>query len=237
MMNMNARYAQLPLGVRLRESATFANYYTCASSSVVTLLEEGVLGGLEPCVYLWGGVGCGKTHLLHALCHAAAARGLALFYLPLAETGSLAPELLEDLDSMDVVCIDDIHAVAGQAAWETALFHLYNRLRDQRRTLVVTASVSPAALPLTLADLRSRLAWGPVVQLQVLNDADKTAALQLRARGRGLELPTDVANYLLRRCPRDMHRLFALLDQLDIASLSAQRRLTIPFVRDALRID
>ncbi len=234
---MSTRYAQLPLSVRLRESATFANFFSAANPAVVSLLDSDVLSGREPCVYLWGAAGCGKTHLLHALCHAATARGLTPFYLPLAEREGITPELLEDLDAMDVVCIDDVQAVAGQGAWETALFHLYNRLRDNRRALVVTATVSPAALPIVLADLRTRLAWGPVLQLHGLSDNDKAAALQLRARGRGLELSLEVANFLLRRCPRDMHRLFALLDELDLASLSAQRRLTIPFVKQALKLD
>jgi DnaA family protein len=87
---------------------------------------------------------------------------------------------------------------------------------------------------LTLPDLTSRLGWGPVFQLATLSDRDKRAALQMRARRRGLELGNEVAEYLLRRYPRDMDSLFSLLNQLDRASLVAQRRLTIPFVRELL---
>ncbi len=96
---------------------------------------------------------------------------------------------------------------------------------------MVSARCAPAALNLGLPDLVSRLGWGPVFQLQPLDDEGKRAALQLRARQRGMELPDEVAVYLLRRSPRDMDSLFELLQRLDVASLAAQRRLTIPFVR------
>jgi len=139
--------------------------------------------------------------------------------------------MLEGLEQQAVVTVDDVHAIAGQAAWEEALFHLFNRLREAGNRLVVSARGAPAALNLQLPDLVSRLGWGPVFQLQPLDDDGKRAALQLRARQRGMELPDEVAWYLLRRSPRDMDSLFELLQRLDVASLAAQRRLTIPFVR------
>jgi DnaA family protein len=147
---------------------------------------------------------------------------------------TLAPELLEGLEQQALIAIDDVQAIAGMPQWEEALFHLYNRVRDYGHRLVVSATVAPAGLTLTLPDLISRLGWGPVFQLATLSDADKRAALQMRARRRGLELGNEVAEYLLRRCPRDMDSLFSLLNQLDRASLVAQRRLTIPFVRELL---
>jgi DnaA family protein len=87
---------------------------------------------------------------------------------------------------------------------------------------------------LGLPDLVSRLGWGPVFQLSALTDIEKRGALQLRAHRRGLEMGDEVADYLLKRCPRDMDSLFNLLNRLDHASLAAQRRLTIPFVRQLL---
>jgi DnaA family protein len=97
--------------------------------------------------------------------------------------------------------------------------------------LVLAARHSPAAIGLKLADLATRLAAGLVYQLKPLSDPEKIAALRLRAQRRGLEMTEEVANYLLARFPRDTHSLFALLDKLDTATLVAQRRLTIPFLR------
>jgi DnaA family protein len=217
---------QLPLGLSLKDNATFANFYP---GDNVVLLEA--LAGRESPVFVWGSAGSGKSHLLQAVCHAAAGQGLPPAYLPLAQHARLAPAMLEGLEQQAVVTVDDVHCIVGQADWEEALFHLFNRLREAGNRLVVSARCAPAALNLGLPDLVSRLGWGPVFQLQPLDDEGKRAALQLRARQRGMELPDEVAVYLLRRSPRDMDSLFELLQRLDVASLAAQRRLTIPFVR------
>lgn len=220
---------QLPLGLSLKDSATFAGFHPGGNG---VLLEA--LAADESPLYLWGPTGSGKTHLLQAVCHAAAGRGEAPAYLPLAQQATLAPQMLEGLERQAVVAVDDVQCIAGLPDWEEALFHLFNRLREERHRLVVAANCAPAGLGLQLPDLGSRLGWGPVFQLQPLDDAGKRAALQLRARQRGMELPDEVAGYLLRRSPRDMASLFALLQRLDQASLAAQRRLTIPFVRELI---
>ena len=85
-----------------------------------------------------------------------------------------------------------------------------------------------------MPDLRSRLGWGLIYQLKVLDDQQRLQALQLRARQRGCEMPYETGRYLMRRLPRNMAALFDLLDQLDEASLVAQRKLTVPFVKSVL---
>jgi DnaA family protein len=220
---------QLPLGIGLRDSATFSNFHPGANREALQALR----GGGEQFIYLWGGAGSGKTHLLQALCQQQAEQERAVAYLPLAEPG-MVPEMLEGMESMELLAIDDLDAVAGQAAWETGLFHLYNRMRDAGARLVVTASVSPAALSIELPDLASRLSWGLTLHLAANDDAAKLAILQQRARNRGLELSDEVGGYLLRNCERDMENLIRLLERLDAASLREQRRLTIPFVKQLL---
>jgi DnaA family protein len=226
-------HPQLPLGVRLREVATFANYFPGRNGEPVRLLQDGAVTERERFVYLWGPRGTGKTHLLQALCHRTAGRGEPTAYLPLREA-VVTPEAVEGLEQLPLVVIDDVDAAAGQAVWETALFHLHNRIRERGGRLVMAGLRGPAALGVALADLRSRLAGGLVLQLHALDDGDKAEALRLQARQRGLVMPQEVAGYLLRRCPRDMGALFALLDTLDQASLAAQRKLTVPFVKEIL---
>ena len=87
---------------------------------------------------------------------------------------------------------------------------------------------------MSLEDLRSRFSWVVVYQVQSLNDDDKIAVLQMRAKRRGLSLNKDVAQYLLVHLPRNMKDLIAVLEKLDVASLAAQRSLTIPFVKQVL---
>lgn len=227
--------AQLALNLRLRDASSFENFLVAGNREPFERVHASVarLAGSTPAqwLYLWGEAGCGKTHLLEAACRAAQEQGQAALYLPLREKATLSTALLEDVEQSALVCVDDVQAIAGDKAWEAALFALYERLRAQRRMLMLAAQTSPAGSDFKLADLASRLSAGLVYQLHALSDSEKISALRLRAQRRGLAMTEEVANYLLTRFPRDTHSLFALLDRLDVATLAAQRRLTIPFLR------
>ncbi len=225
---------QLPLQIALREGATFDNFVPGGDRLALEAARQAASGAGERFLYLWGASGVGKSHLLQAACQAVSARGEGAFYLPLGEAGQWSPEMVEGLEGMALVAIDELDAVAGHEGWERALFHLYNRVRDGGGALLFGARVAPAGLGLGLADLASRLAWGLVIQLQGPDDAGKLEVLQQGARARGLELPEEVGNYLLRHHRRDLPGLLELLDRLDARSLAAQRRLTIPFVKETI---
>ncbi|MFA7618991.1 MAG: DnaA regulatory inactivator Hda [Thiohalomonadaceae bacterium] len=221
--------SQLALRLALPDSATLANFHMGDNGALLHALKSD-----EPFIYLWGNPGAGKSHLLQAACHAAADAGDCPAYLPLRDLIATDPEVFEGLEAAGLVCLDDVDAIAGRQAWEQALFHLYNRVRDAGGRMLATGPAAPAGLDIRLPDLVSRLSWGPVFQLHALDDEGKMAALRARARARGLELSEDVAAYLMRRFARDPHSLFALLDRIDAASLVAKRRITIPFLRELL---
>ncbi len=225
---------QLPLSIGLRDGASFANYFSGSNREVVQTLHD-ITDTKQQFVYIWGAPGTGKTHLLQAACRKVSAAGATSAYLPLGQADQVSPEVLAGLEHLALVCIDDIQAIAAHPEWEAALFHFYNRVRETATPLIMSGNAAPRVVDLKLADLSSRLSWGLVLQLHALNEEEKIAALSLRAHGRGIELPDDVARFLLRRCPRDMPGLFELLQRLDLASLAAQRRLTIPFVRDLIK--
>ncbi|MDV7210462.1 DnaA regulatory inactivator Hda [Azotobacter beijerinckii] len=228
---------QLPLGVRLRDDATFANYYPGANAGALGYVErlcEPDAGWTESLIYLWGGEGVGRSHLLQAACIRFEQRRELAIYLPLAEVADYGPALLDNLEQSELVCLDDLEAIAGRADWEEALFHLFNRLRDAGRRLLLSAAMPPRELPVQLPDLKSRLTLALVFQLQGLSDEDKLRALQLRASRRGLHLTDEVGRFILTRGSRSMAALFELLDKLDQASLQAQRKLTIPFLKETL---
>jgi len=126
--------------------------------------------------------------------------------------------------------------VAGDTAWNAAIFRLHTLMQDGSGRLLISSTVPPAALRFTLADLRSRLLAAPVHQLRELDEAGQVQVLEERAARRGLELSRDAAAYLVHRLPRDMHSLCAVLDRLDEAALVAQRRLTVPFLREVLEL-
>jgi DnaA-homolog protein len=115
------------------------------------------------------------------------------------------------------------------------LFRLHQELDEQGGRLVMSGAAPPAALQFRLADLASRLNGGVVLTLQPLDEQEQLAALQLRAQLRGCELPEETGQFLLRRLPRNMTALCTFLDELDEASLVAQRKLTVPFVKAVMK--
>jgi DnaA-homolog protein len=231
---------QLPLGIRLRDTSVFASYFPGRNQSVVDALaalsarRTGANDG-PTCVWVHGAASVGKTHMLQAMCARAHSNGQTAAYLPLREVAQLGGEILSGYGQFTLVCLDDAEAVAGAASWERALFRLHQELDEQGGRLVMSGGVPPAALPFKLADLASRLNGGVVLTLQPLDEQEQLAALQLRAQLRGCELPEETGQFLLRRLPRNMSALCTFLDELDEASLVAQRRLTVPFVKSVMK--
>lgn len=223
---------QLPLGLRLDPGATFESLQEGANRVAVS--EVRAAAAAPAWIYLCGPRGTGKTHLLHAACHEAASHQRTACLVPLGQAHQWSVRALSGLQGVELVCFDELDAIAGDREWEEAVFNLLNGLRESTASVLMAAVERPAALRWRLPDLRSRLGWGTVRRLKPLDDEDKLAALKQRARLRGLELPDEVAGYLMRRVARDTKSLFRLLDRLDHESLAAKRRLTVPFVREVL---
>ena len=159
-----------------------------------------------------------------------------MLYLPLAElVRAGSPRVFEGLEGLNFLCIDELESISGKSEWEEALFHCFNRLQLSGCQLIVASRDNPAASSIKLADLRSRMATGLIYQLDDLNDSAKQKVLIVQSQARGLEMTKEVAQYLLRQHSRDLNKLMGLLQSLDKASMSKQRRLTIPFVRQILR--
>lgn len=219
---------QIPLGVRLRTAAVFENFHAGSNLEAA----EAVRTATDP-IWICGPAAAGKTHLLQAVC-AASTRPCA--YIDLPGKSGMPPAVLEGLERLGLVALDDVDRAAGEAGWERALFHLFNAAMEHRTRLILAARTVPAAIRWHLPDWASRAASCRVFQLRLLDDAERIEALRLRARTRGLTLPRETAQYLLRRMPRDQQTLFDLVDRLDEEALVAQRRLTVPFVRHALKL-
>lgn len=224
---------QLTLGVRLKERATFASFFVARNVELVTHLQN-VAGTTSPgATWIAGAHTAGKSHLLQAVC-AAAVAGKRAAYLPLETLLPFGPAALDGAEVLDVACFDDVQSVAQLPEWEQRLFSLWQRALERNTTLLFAARENPAHVDFCLPDLKSRLASSSIFAVRELNDDEQIEALMLRARLRGLEMLPDTARYLQRRFPRDMRTLCEILDTLDDASFVAQRRLTVPFIRDVI---
>lgn len=225
---------QLPLGIELAVETRLDDFIPGRNEEALQAARAGAEGHLTGCLFFAGPNASGKSHLLQGMTRAAGESGATVAYLPLARAEMRDPELLSGWEGFDLVCIDDLDAVAGARDWEQALFRLYEGLLEHQGRLACAGASIPSALGLDLRDLASRLGSGPVYRLVPLEDDDLLRALRARLDRRGLELPDDSARWLMRRVRRDMHSLSRLADRLDRLSLSAQRRLTVPFLRQVL---
>lgn len=226
---------QLTLSLRLPEEATFANFFCGKNNVLLNCCKQISIGQGEQFIYVWGASGSGRSHLLQATCGEADKNKFSAMYLSLAQS-QIQPELLENLEGFTLICLDDLEQVAGQREWETAIFHLFNRCQLIHSRLMIAGNVPPQKLPLQLPDLSSRLQSGMSYQTPDLEDQEKIIVLQARAQQSGLELSPEVSQYLLNHLPRNMGHLMQALKKLDHLSLVAQRKLTIPFVKQALGI-
>jgi DnaA-homolog protein len=203
---------QLVLEILPPATPSFANFVVGRNVEAVAALFEAANGrsslGLYV-VYLWGEVGAGKTHLLHAMADAHA----------------------------NIEIADDVERLDDGA--QIALFNQINQVNqcDQAsedaqtsRLVVAAGNVAPRDLPLR-PELSSRLGSGLVFQIHPLSDEEKAAALHAHAKARALRLHDDVVAHLLRYSRRDMPTLIATLDALDRYSLETGREITLPLLK------
>lgn len=224
---------QLPLALRSPPDQRLSRYVAPPAGlpeALRALAADAAAAG----IYVHGAHATGKTHLLLATCAEAEARGQRVAYLALRGLRGRVRDAADGLDAADLLALDDMDAIAGSREDEIALFDLHNRLHDAGRGVLYAADAAPDALPLVLPDLRSRLAQCARWTLPVLDDAGRAELLRQRAAARGLDLDDAALEWLLRRCSRDLGSLTAIFERLDRASLAAQRRLTVPFLRQVL---
>lgn len=223
---------QLPLALRTPPDQRLEAFHGEAAAR--DAVAAAAHGESPDWLYLQGPAGSGKTHLLLAACAEAAARGRRAAYLPLASFAGALPQALAAQEGVALACLDAVEAIAGRRADEEALFHFHNRARAGGTVVLYAAAAPPAGLGLVLPDLATRLGQCVRLPLQPLDEAGRRAVLRQRAARRGLALDEAVLDYLMRRVDRDLASLTRLLDRLDQASLAAQRRITIPFLRQHL---
>lgn len=227
---------QIPLALRYPPDQRFDTFVHAPAAGLAQLHALASTRDAD-WLYITGPGGTGKTHLALASCAAAEHAGRRASYLALRMASGRLRAALEALEGADVVALDGLEAISGHHDDEVALFDFHNRARRAGTALLYTARDNPDALALALPDLRSRLSQCARIVLSALDDEARAEVLRQRAQRRGLSLDEAAIDWLLRRVDRDLAGLTGLLDRLDHASLAAQRRVTVPFLRQALGAD
>ena len=208
------------------------NFFPAGNEEVFAAFNGWLNGDTDKSVlFLHGVAGSGRSHLLQAACCFVSEKERPSIYVPAGDP-DISGEFISQLDPESTVCIDDLDQVVGDEHWEEAVLEVHERLLSSNGRLLLAALQPPRALGLTLPDLATRLAAGGVYRIRPLTERELPRAMQLRARRRGLELPDEVVEYLLRRVPRNSEAIFDLLDRVDEAAFAKKRRLTVPFIRE-----
>ncbi len=230
-----SRPRQLPLALRYPPDQRLETFVAAPAAAIAQL--RALVAGDGEWLYLSGPAGVGKTHLALGGCAEAESSGRPAHYLPLRAWCGRGGEALPAPVPGGFHALDGIEALAGDRDAEVALFDFHNAARDVGAHVLYTARETPELLGLRLPDLRSRLGQCARIVLQVPGDAERAEILRLRAARRGLQFEDAAIDWLLRRVGRDLGSLTRLLDRLDRESLAAQRRLTVPFLREVLGPD
>ena len=173
--------------------------------------------------YLWGEPGCGKTHLLKAVQTALIEQGATVGWL---DASVQSPAEFDE--RWAAVLMDDVHLYT--AVQQHAAFNWFVNAQTHQTGVLGAGTLPPADLKLR-DDLRTRLGWGHIFQLQVLGEPERRAVLRQAAEARGLFLGEEVMDFMLTRFSRDLGSLMELLDLLDGYALQTKRGITIPLIK------
>lgn len=234
---------QIPLDFKFRDKISMSRFYAGQNKNILSHLHQLSDSSIntnsgDRFLFFWGESGCGKSHLLQAFCKQMHESGKSVSYFSCTQVAEIQPDMLEGLDKCGLIAIDDINVIAGDEKWELALFTYIRKWHESSGLLLLSSNCKPADIPFKLQDLKTRISGWPVVyQLHALPDTDKLKVLQDYAKTRGLELGQEVGQFILTRFPRNLKSMLELLEKVDVAAMSQQRRLTIPFIKTLAKFD
>jgi chromosomal replication initiator protein len=197
-------------------------------------------------LFIYGGVGLGKTHLMHAIGHYVLThlKSLKLTYISSerfmneminAVRYDRILDFRERYRSVDVLLIDDIQFIAGKEGTQTEFFHTFNALYDSQKQIVISSDCPPHEIPSLEERLRSRFEWGLIADIQPPDLETKTAILKKKAEAEGIPLPDNVAMYIAGKIKSNIRELEGSLIRLIAYASLTGREISLPLTQEVLR--
>jgi DnaA family protein len=226
--------SQIPLPLSFDKRFSLGNYVADNAAFIEQQLTALFDETGERLIGLHGGADSGKTHLVNACAHYARDCRIVFHLFDAQQLQTAKAASFEGFEPGSVIGVDNLDLLAGLRAWETQFYQLINRVRDGELRLVFTLARQPRDIGFRLPDLKSRLMWGLLISLKTTSDDQLETVLRKRARLLGLRISDGALTYLLSHYSRSLSDQMALLYRLDEASLSSQRRVTVPLIKQCL---
>lgn len=232
-----SQVAQLILPIGIVETRSFENFEDAGNPGLLGYLQRSISQEVRAtaraytAIILWGATGAGKTHLLSAIGLSARQQGLKCIYV---QPGMNVQALATDAAQPRIYLLDELEGFIGSAAAEQRLLTLIETVKQQRACVFISARHAPRGMGVELPDLLSRLQAMDSIEVRVLDESQKREVLRLRALQRGIVLSNEVLNWLFTHTSRELSMLMDLLEQMDVQSLSQQRKVTIPLLKTML---
>ena len=226
-MTEDLHYNQIPIDFEFYTKKTLDNFIVGDNHDLYHSLLD--LQESDSIILIYGGQSSGKTHLCEAVIHLMERRNT----IKIKHDDDLESILL--LDFYDLVVIDDIDKLLSNTANEELIFTIINNQILNKKSTLITSTKELGISDFHLNDLHSRIFSDKIYSISDLNDEDKINLMISRCSEKGLEVSEKVLNYIMNNCSRDLYFLCAFINSLDYASLSTKKRVTIPFIKQAIK--
>lgn len=224
--------AQIPLPLSFDRRFSFDNYFADNAKYLEQQLTALFDETGEALIGLSGGGDTGKTHLLNACAHYSRFCQIPFHLFDAAQLVDASPKNFADFPSGSVMGVDNLDMLCGIRGWEEQFYQIINRVKAGELRFIFSMSRKPRDAGCRLPDLKSRLSWGLLIELELADENQVENILRQRARLLGLKLTEEVLHYLLTHYSRKLSDQMQILHRLDHVSMSTQRKITIPLIRE-----